>query len=385
MMRKLFLPLALILSSFFISCSNESTQVADNSKMYDKSYIESASIKEKLEYEKFYLLKLANWVNKKIQEAEFRNEVNSLSKKADKDDNIYIKDLFNFDRKNNVDKKNNEEIEKSLNAFTNLEGENWFPALTIVNNKIGSSTNKVLDVTKPIFLFVEEESNDVKENFIGYQADSEDDDLEAVDEPINEINAQGKMMYIMDVITENENSGGGGGTGNVNYGLSRIEKMTIKDHKEDWISGASEIHISTYYYRADPDNSGFCGWKLSSSVDCGYEYGREISTYKRKEVRNEDEKTLNFLFHNNPISSVNPTTIPLAVYYTIFEKDNWPAPTRNENIYFPNGEHAVIPFRSWQSSYHGTMVMGNSSYPSIPALNGYSYENGGIRYNLINN
>lgn len=171
-MRKLFLPLALILSSFCISCSNESTQVADNSKMYYKSYIESASIKEKLEYKKFHLLKLANWVNKKIQEAEFRNEVNSLSKKADKDDNIYIKDLFNFDRKNNVDKKNNEEIEKSLTAFTNLNGENWFPALIIVNNKKGSSTNKVLDETKPIFLFVEEESNDVKENFIGYQADS---------------------------------------------------------------------------------------------------------------------------------------------------------------------------------------------------------------------
>ena len=333
------------------------TSVRQCKNVWQKLYIESASTKEKLEYKKFHLLKLANWINKKIQQKEFRDEVNSLSKKVDKDGNIYIKDLFNFDKKNNIDKKNNEEIEKSLNAFTNLEGENWLPAFTIVNNKKGNIANRVLDETKPIFLFVEDETNDVKEDFIGYQADSEDDDLEAIDQPINEINAEGKMLYIMDVMVEGGDAGGCGGTGNVNYGLSRIEKMTIKDHKEDWISGASEIHISTYYYRADPDNSGFCGWKLSSSVDCGYEYGREISTYKRKEVRNEDEKTLNYLFHSNPISSVNPTTIPLTVYYTIFEKDNWPAPTRNENIYFPNGEHAVIPFRSWQSSYHGTMVM----------------------------
>jgi hypothetical protein len=48
----------------------------------------------------------------------------------------------------------------------------------------------------------------------------------------------------MDVITAYENFGGG--TGNVNYGLSRIEKMTIKAHKEDWISVASEVNIKAY-------------------------------------------------------------------------------------------------------------------------------------------
>lgn len=99
----------------------------------------------------------------------------------------------------------------------------------------------------------------------------------------------------MDVITAYENFGGGGGTGNVNYGLSRIEKMTIKAHKEDWISGASEVNIKEYrvFFWDNfngPGGSGDCGIELDCSVACNDFLVKEISSYRRKEVRNEDEK-----------------------------------------------------------------------------------------------
>jgi len=44
---------ALVLLSLLISCSNESNQNQDIAKMFNKSYIESASTKEKLEYKNF--------------------------------------------------------------------------------------------------------------------------------------------------------------------------------------------------------------------------------------------------------------------------------------------------------------------------------------------
>lgn len=387
-MRKLLLPLALVLLS--ISCSTESSDNNTTSKMYDKKYIETASISEKLQYKKFHLLKLANWISKNLEDSNFRKEVNFLNQKEKNNPKIFIKDLYNYVNQNSTNKSIEDiALQKSLDAFTNLEGENWFPTITIINEQKSNSSNKVLDETKPIFMFAEAESDFEKEEFVGYQKDSENDDLVELDEMIDEPTSENKILYVFDTMEIDGAGGGASSTGNVNYGLSRIEKMTIKDHKEDWLGGASEVNIKAYrVFFGDnfngPGGSGDCGIELDCSVACNDFLGKEISSYRRKEVRNEDEKTLNFKFHNTPLAS-NPPSINTVVYYVIFERDNWPAPKKSHTFPFADGSQRTVEYRSWQSKYHAESVLATGYNNNYEYLNGYAQDNDEIKYNLRNN
>lgn len=363
------------------SCSTEENtndlyeESTSSKEIYnDKNYIENAELKEKLAYKKYHLKEIAKWISH--HDSDVLNSVKrTITNDVDQSKNeisLFLKDL-------DIISKQTMENKSSFNAFVGLEGENWYPKITVLNaEKLMNKTS--FDSKKPIILFSEYEEEIGVESLTGYQENSEGELVE-LDMAITEEFAIDKTVMVLSIdnqlIPIDEVYGGGGGSsGGTSYYRLRLNKVTLKQHKEDWHNGASELHFAGFKESSMPVYSGDCGDNMTGSANC-YNYdGNRVSKVSRGDVG--DEFTVNYTI--NTFDSYNSNDI---LFFVLFEQDSWPATRNIASFPFPNGELRNVYYRSWQESYDEIMLSmdPNNNY-GLPSAKGYSKENAGIKYNL---
>lgn len=383
--------LSLGFAILLFSCSNETTQIESISS----NKIENSSMEQKLAYKKTHLMNVANWVHSNLDNENLKSKLFSINNNSI-DKTIKVKSLFEAFK---TQTKNDANIENSLKAFYNIEGENWDVAITITDNIDRSNQklnlkNKISNEVDILYFFEEEETDIETLEFTGYES-LDEQSLTPIADKFTIEDVEGRITFTFELVPAPyddvyiPNSSSYSGAINANNYLSGIEKMTIKDHKEDWIAGGSEINLKAYRVFFDgnlngPGGIGDCGISLDCSVACTDYLGKEISSYNRREVRNRNEKSLNFKFHNSRLESF-PPTINTVVFYVIFERDNWPAPIKSYTFPFADGSQRKVEFRSWQSQYHAERVLATGYNNNYENLDGYLQDNNAIRYNLRKN
>ncbi len=173
--------------------------------------------------------------------------------------------------------------------------------------------------------------------------------------------------------------GGGGGYsgGGTSYSRLRLNKIKVKQHKEDWHNGASELHFAGFKLSSLPVYSGDCGDGMSGSANCYSEPGKRIKKVSRGDIG--DEFTANYVVETYTNSN-NSNDI---IFFVLFEEDSWPATVQGETFEFPNGEIRNVYYRSWQERYDKAMLsMNPNNTYGLPSARNYSNENSGIKYNL---
>lgn len=388
-MKKTFL----LLTSFIFlqACTNEQDFIensisTESLDFYNKSAIENADQETKLAYKNYHLKKVASLLSASFpavfEETQKRHNINENQTVFSVEE---VLESINSDFRNSF----SNDLQFSIDAFKNLEGESWQPIFEFSNTNVLIQRNSYNE-EKPIFIFEDNEDNEDNENPNSYTTAYQENEagiLEPLDEDVNEEFIQNKDLILIriddiDIIDGGHagggGSGGGGSGGNNTTGLLKINKMNVKHHKESWINGASEVHIKAYKFNSLPTGGGDCGDFLTSSVNC-YNYGgKEIKKWKRNKIGTE--KTLNWFINSTWNSSGQSNDF---VFYVIFEQDSWPAPLRGHTFIFPNGASRNIQYRSNQTSYHHALLHMNSNNPyGLPFARSYSYSDGGISYNL---
>ncbi|NJN40911.1 MAG: hypothetical protein HC811_00365, partial [Flammeovirgaceae bacterium] len=113
--------------------------------------------------------------------------------------------------------------------------------------------------------------------------------------------------------------------------------IKIDSHKEEWVAGASEVHIKRYYsfYRFDQYSSNPVAKNVTTEDAVNDGDGWRIKEVKRKDVGKT--LTVNWIyalnwpieFYNFPNGSSYHTDY---FYYVVFEYDPWPTGLRNAYI-----------------------------------------------------
>ncbi len=385
----------LIVGLILVSCSkNESIQQdyseSSSFKMYNKSYIENADLSEKLQYRRFHVKKLISWLIK--NDKEVRNLVEKASKSNSGQESYYVETLIN---KISASKKMTitEDIKFALNAFTDIEGESWYPIIYFhdlerKNFKIPFDSLKTLYATSDYDTTTQEQIS------IGYQENAVGE-LETVDETLYEGMADENDVIILDLIgCENNNqnqqyrtgcgpySGGGGNNPPNNSSYHFIKKMTVKYHKESWPE-RSDVKFVGFKLQNPPVQTQHCGINYYAR-SCTDVDGDMIKKFKWRWVRDKDEKTVNFR-----IDALDPPPngIPMYFNFVIFEQDSWPATKRIATFNYSTGSYAYTEYRSWQVYYDKAKlsywpISSQGNFEGFPYLNGFTRDINSIKYNL---
>ncbi len=391
-MKKLFI---LVLCLLVLSCAKEDNNTIDETSslnLYDKINIEHADLSKQLEYKRFHVKKIISWLIKHNKEV--RDVVNEVKKKNSAQERFYVKMIV--DKISNFKKiKTDQDLEFALNAFTNLDGENWYPVIYFhdferKNVKVPFDSLKTLYATSDYDTAIQEQIT------IGYQENS-NGELTTIDETLQEGMADENDVIILDLIPCTGTGGqqqygacSGGGGGNTpppppppnNSSLHYIDKMTVKYHKESWPE-RSDVKFVGFKLQNPPVQTQFCGFNFYER-SCTDVDGDMIKKFKWRWVNNETEKTVNFR-----IDALDPPAygIPLYFNYVIFEQDSWPAPKNEARFYYSTGSYAYTEYRSWQVYYHKVslsywQLQSQGNQEGFPWLNGYSVDINPIKYNL---
>jgi hypothetical protein len=414
----------IILSTIILTttnCSDEKTAIkSDTIDMYNKTAYENKTQEEKEAYCKFHLLQIASYLDIEFKNSALNQEIASKGTFDGVCKTMYIKDMLNnFQNKaNSIEKNTNFElIQKSLDAFENLENENWQVTFSIPNYQ-NVSTNKELDESKPIFILsvdTEKEINAIDVD--GYQK-NEQDAMEKLDTKVNEQTTIDHTVYrlgiqIMPIRYGDDGEGGGGGGGTTGGGSTdwdlgglngtgagtivtpgssepaastpglTIKKMICREKKESSFE-KNDVKIAGFKEVLNPQYSGNCGESMASSSNCynGGD-GKIINHFTNSNVNNQEEVFVNFKIENLVSSNIYP-----VIFYVIYEYDNAPAPLRTKTFIFPNGTTRNINYRSWESNPYDSPMLyldanstGNNPSP-YPIANNYVYNDWDMKYTL---
>lgn len=165
-------------------------------------------------------------------------------------------------------------------------------------------------------------------------------------------------------------SGGTGGTGVTQSVVNfRIQQLTIKDGKESWLGGASEVHIKSNGTTWSHILAGNTSGPLVSIPNLHYNGQTELKGHLIKKVPRSDINcgfcatyTVNFPMHTNWAVD-NYFVDPIVYTYVIFEYDAWPAGSKTlaskiPSAPNPNNQLDAMNFRSSNTPYGG--IPGNA-------------------------
>ncbi len=393
-MKKLFL--LLFLTSLFMACTNNDeiieNAVVDTAElnMYDKTYIETATLDEKLSYKRFHLKKIASWLNRNKKDV--KKAITELNNYNNGNfDTYYIESVINQvllgqeeQDKTTDNSQIDNELEFSLNAFVNIENESWYPAMRLYDIEKHLS-RAPYDSTQTLYAIDDYDTENQEQIMKGYQENSSGE-LEPINETLNEQLAGEDDIVVLELLPCADAGGQqqfrgqcdpDGGGSQYTYRL-RIENMTVKHHKEGW-PGRSEINFKGYALSA-PFGSGDCGTNIIGTSNCYSYAGRRIERYKRSWIDDQDERLQNYL-----MKTQEDYISDEVVYYLIFEEDSFPAPLETKTFLMPNGDLRNITYRSWQSPYDKQTVSmnpGNSYNLPSPNYGNFSVDKNSIKYNL---
>ena len=185
-------------------------------------------------------------------------------------------------------------IEKSLNAFKDLEGENWYPKIFFRNEfSSESKTNSMVDRT---FVAIED-LNENGEYFSPYELldnDLGEEELFLLNDELTPEYVGSNSLMVVELGLPCDDggigqiqrcSGGGGGSGGGSSLNMVLEKIRIKDLKELW-PGRSEISLKicklpSGVLTPPAGLLDLCGDFVYASDDCVNYEGRRYMTLKR--------------------------------------------------------------------------------------------------------
>jgi len=370
-----------------ISCYNsdeivEDTQQSASLDMFNKSYIENATLEEKLDYKRFHLKNIANWLSNNYDLV--RLQVKILKKGNDLDETFFVEDIFiDVMGRNKEITTDLEGMEFSLRAFENLEKESWYPTIAFHNyEKYNSRTP--YDSLMPLFAIDDYDINNQQQIMVGYQEDA-NGDLEEIDEVLSEALAGEEDIIILEMLPCAPGGGnqegfpcGGGATNPPIDNPRSIKDMTVKYHKEGW-PGRSEVNLIGFKLFELPFENGFCGVNILGSSNCiDSPNGKMISQYKRSWISNQTQRREDYLvdaFENDP-------NFQVFYSYVIFEQDSWPAPKRTEDFNYPSGHIRSVKYRSWQDFYDKRTLSDSPNNHGIPWMSGFSVDINAIEYDF---
>lgn len=372
----------LIILSMISGCENQSNSIEP--LVYNKKTILKASLKERKVYKKDNLMLILNWVIKNYTNDEILNIMNIKGFRKGENKTLYLDDLI----KTALVKTNGEkdiknipiEVEEAMNSFEDERGNKWLPSITIpkyesspISTYKNGSTYILPADNLPVYIFNEGENDIPVLSFVGFQDDGAGY-LQPLSTLITEPMASQYLIYVVDI--DEDSVLNNATTITSNSTTVRLNNVIVKQHKEDWINGRSEVCFQGFCEDLNPILGG-CGFPITGSADC-YNYdGKRLVTATRSQVKNQSSLATNFTISNG----INTKSV---IYYIIFENDmDWLAPSKTETFNFPNGTFKNISYRSWQSYYDKAQIGVASNTPFSYAV-GYSVDNSGIKYTLTN-
>lgn len=372
------------------------------SEVLTKENIANATLTQKRRYRTENLLKIATTVAIVAKKnSDFRKYVISeASKQIGGDYNVLIKTLLLHPEFGPLLKT--PELLNGYNAFQNLEQENWEPQIYIPRlaaKENATYLNQTLSTDgESIPEFIIFDGNETTTSYPGYTLNSDDVLTPIPDLMIDSAYAENHEVWVLG-LNEDENYGTytviqnfvptslpGVCNGPVTTGY--FQHMKIKEHKESFVAGKSDVHIrrfSSWFHpeSRNPFTNEVQGWytfekgterefqtpqgKVKQCVDEGN--GVLIRKFSRSEVRNRANVEINWDYFKDwngfcrsrlqPSYDVNCTARVNEIsgnilYYVIFERDAWPSEKYAE---IPNpapGSNQIFPlkYRSEQSPYY---------------------------------
>ena len=306
-----------------------------------------------------------------MKNKEFINYIHAeAAKKFDGSNEVLIKTLISNPQFSKL--INTQRMNAALAAFINIDGQNLYPQIYIPNfdkhlAKRNSPTYRTSAAGDELVIYDGTEPQTTAPSYIY----NEEGEIIPTGTVVTEQYALDNEIYIISI---NENVQYDGTfppeimpirlppqiTSNVNF---RIERIWVKDNKESWLAGASEVHIkalsATYNHRiAGNPLDAFVDYPTNPSVS-PYDYkGRGIIQLPRNEVTSSGiPYIVDYPLNVNWVVG-NYYSDPIAFCYVIFEYDPWPAGIKGAVSLLPSSpdptsDRSSISFRSSNTSYGG--------------------------------
>jgi hypothetical protein len=388
--------------------------------------ITSQSVQKQIDYASKHLKQITEGIALFAKDKDFVSFVHvETKKKFDDEYEVLIQDLqmnSTWKQKMNVPKINN-----ALNAFKNIDGSNYYPQIYIPKFQHEEDMKEEKNYTPPTENIISElivyiyysgdaevdSSTNENESYAGYVLDSTNQLVYWG--MVNEEYANDNEVW---VISLNESVGNGGnfcppeyvnggyqycpeslygyccggdnppppppggcngdpdcdptmfapttipfpelGHNKVNF---RITEMVVKDGKESWLAGKSEISIRAVLNCHNDRTIGSpypaITQRYKSDQTANY-LGNLIRKYKRREINRGTQVLVNYNLQTNWQNS-NHLQDPVYFDYVIFERDIWPAPKqtrlrtgREDRLQTPGGiaDSYYLDYRSGGERYN---------------------------------
>lgn len=351
----------------FISCQK---QVQQDLISAEKQTIAKQTIEEQYTYVRDNLRIVMKELAPFMKNKDFIHLIHSeAAKKFDGSNAVLIKTLIENPKFSNL--INTDKIKVALEAFINIDGQNLYPQIYIPyfekhftkRNSPLFRTSVITDefviyegmepqTTAPSYTY-NEEGIIIPTGTIVNEQYALNNEIYVIS--INEVVENDATVPIYSVVTQHAST--------VNF---KIEKIWVKDNKESWLAGASEVHIKalaeTYNHRIDGNPlGGLTDYQTTRSVTPSNYKGHGIIQMIRDEITSSGIPYLINYPLNENWKVDNFYTDPIAYTYVIFEYDPWPAGTKTAAseivscLSCPNegGRFSYLSFRSSNSPYGG--------------------------------
>ena len=404
MKAKLLFGLFSLLLIIGISCKNELHEQLEINASSDLRQFRSSTPSPEdalLEIESL-LLYLASF-------EDFRNAVISeIREKFDGESNVLIKNLTRLVFEDEEITSYLNEISDLLAAFDDVEGERIFPQIYIpfFDELSESDLLGTQSIQTVIYLSsIETEAED----YVPSGKELVEGQIITV-EGISEAVAEGREIWVISINERVDKNGELDPSIRAPIpppapivGL-QMNFLTVREHRESWLAGGSEIHISaartwrdggpninTALYNflgvtavedrtCDPINvvvpqAGYLQPSIFDPTNPQYYKGSKIRNFSRSEVKDNekiyvhcalvDQWDMDFSVFDDR---------PNVIGYTIFEFDTWPASTKTSNFYLDNGICGKVRYRSSNSRYlYGRWIGSNDPNSLQPHANTFYY------------
>lgn len=193
-MKNFILVFILVFLTSFSDNEYENDINAGINDIVPKQNLMQASLQEKIDYKRHHLKNLTEWVSSNGLQV-----LNSVQKNNLNKDVFSIEYLFEESRKSksfNMRGSDIEELNQSLDAFKNLNGESWYPILSVVNEPNELSKSADSTSTKTIIAV---EDNDLNgETYTAYEI-GENDELNIYDEELTPETTSNDFMIAIEL------------------------------------------------------------------------------------------------------------------------------------------------------------------------------------------
>lgn len=373
------LSILFVFATLVFSCKKNETAI-----LIEENPIAKKSINEQRQYVRDNFKQLMKELKPVFKDAQLKAILYSeVAKKFDGDYNVLIKTLINNQQVSN--KINKEKVKSLLEAFYNIDGRNYHPQIYIPNFQKHISRQSFRTSTdEPVeAVFYDGNETIVEVPTYTYNEDGEvvptgniaDEDY-SVSKPLiifglNESPDGDPIVYLP--------SGTSNTTSTVNC---KIYTMTVKDLKENWLAGKSEISIKAL---STTWNHLLLGISTNQSVQINNI--RTSDSYQGHEIIHLFRVMKNQEFYVNYPINVNWEVInffsdPIVYTYCIFEADQWPTGVRVGASKMASNSNAsnntdFFSFRSADDAYGangGSPNVNYAIYGNVSGLpNNYQY------------